>query len=156
MNHKTKPSFKILHDIPSGFQHAEVPAIDPKIASALATYLPATVIGCQDGAHRPWTPLTRGHKCGGPVPNQGLTPHVWDDCKTAIFLWWVLVLRGFGARAVEGGGGLAMTLLEPGHAISRVSAGGRFSGGELAAGCSRTSERAGGSVVLIGHRAAVA
>lgn len=44
MNHKTKPSFKILQDIPSGFQHAEVPKVDPKIASALATYLPATVI----------------------------------------------------------------------------------------------------------------
>ncbi|KAL8388448.1 hypothetical protein RB595_009238 [Gaeumannomyces hyphopodioides] len=44
MNHKTKPSFKILQDIPSGFQHAEVPAIDPKIASALVSYLPATVI----------------------------------------------------------------------------------------------------------------
>lgn len=44
MNHRTNPKFKILKDIPGGFQHAEVPVVEARIINALVGYLPAAVI----------------------------------------------------------------------------------------------------------------
>jgi sodium-independent sulfate anion transporter 11 len=41
---KDQIKFKLLLDVPRGFQHAAVPVLNQKIASHLAGYLPATVI----------------------------------------------------------------------------------------------------------------
>ncbi|KAK3942131.1 sulfate permease [Diplogelasinospora grovesii] len=41
---KSKVKFKILLDVPRGFQNAAVPVLNQRIASGLVSYLPATVI----------------------------------------------------------------------------------------------------------------
>ncbi|KAF4465434.1 family sulfate permease [Fusarium albosuccineum] len=44
IHHKDKPRISILQDVPSGFTHAAVPEINPRIIKAFASELPAAVI----------------------------------------------------------------------------------------------------------------
>ncbi|EEH47952.2 uncharacterized protein PADG_04036 [Paracoccidioides brasiliensis Pb18] len=43
-HHRKKPTFKILGNVPRGFQHAAVPQVDAKIVKAFAGDIPAAVI----------------------------------------------------------------------------------------------------------------
>ncbi|KAI6405383.1 hypothetical protein MCOR20_006566 [Pyricularia oryzae] len=44
MNHRSDPKFKILKDIPGGFQNAAVPVVETRVIGAMASNLPAAVI----------------------------------------------------------------------------------------------------------------